>query len=102
MKKTLALTLALALVLSLGVMAPAMADKANDTLIYGIEGDPGNDINTITTSGRFDLMTELGYRPTNKYLPPRPGRRGDGRPDVALEDASPNGGFLGWLDKVLS
>ena len=37
---------------------PAMADKANDTLIYGIEGDPGNDINTITTAGRYDLMTE--------------------------------------------
>lgn len=58
MKKTLALALALAMVLSLGVVAPALADKANDTLIYGIEGDPGNDINTITTSGRFDLMTE--------------------------------------------
>ncbi len=57
MKKTLALVLALMTVLSLGVV-PAMADKANDTLIYGIEGDPGNDINTITTSGRYDLMTE--------------------------------------------
>jgi peptide/nickel transport system substrate-binding protein len=58
MKKTLALALALALVLSLGAVSPALADKANDTLIYGIEGDPGNDINTITTSGRYDLMTE--------------------------------------------
>jgi peptide/nickel transport system substrate-binding protein len=58
MKKTLAFILALMLVLSLGIAAPAMADKANDTLIYGIEGDPGNDINTISTSGRYDLMTE--------------------------------------------
>jgi peptide/nickel transport system substrate-binding protein len=57
MKKTLALVLALMLALSLGAV-PAMADKANDTLIYGIEGDPGNDINTITTAGRYDLMTE--------------------------------------------
>ncbi len=71
MKKTLALTLALALVLSLGVMAPAVADKANDTLIYGIEGDPGNDINTITTSGRFDLMTErLLYSNLYNYYGP--------------------------------
>ena len=57
MRKTLAFMLALIMVLALGSV-PAMADKANDTLIYGIEGDPGNDINTITTSGRFDLMTE--------------------------------------------
>ena len=54
MKRTLSLALAIALVLSLGAVSPALADKANDTLIYGIEGDPGNDINTITTSGRYD------------------------------------------------
>ncbi len=58
MKRTLSLALAIALVLSLGAVSPALANKANDTLIYGIEGDPGNDINTITTSGRYDLMTE--------------------------------------------
>ncbi|MEG1513689.1 MAG: ABC transporter substrate-binding protein [Clostridia bacterium] len=62
MKKTifsrLALVLAFALLLSAFTFSTAFATKANDTLIYGIEGDPGNDLNTISTSGRFDLMAE--------------------------------------------
>jgi hypothetical protein len=48
-------------------------------------------------------MPELGYAPTNRYLPPRAhtGRS----PAIAaapLEDASPEGGFLGWVDRLLS
>jgi hypothetical protein len=49
-------------------------------------------------------MPETGYRPTNKYLPPRPRRTGPsatGAP-AALESAEPAGGFLAWLDRVLS
>ena len=50
--------------------------------------------------GGFDLMPELGYKPSNKYLPPRAARdQEDGR---RLEDAKPDGGFLGWLDDLLS
>jgi len=70
---------------------------------FGDLADPDSKVSRLVAErGGFDLMAELGYRPTNKYLPPRPGRRGDGQPEAALEDASPNGGFLGWLDKVLS
>ena len=49
-------------------------------------------------------MAEMGYRPTNKYLPPRPGRAGpgDGGAPARLETAAPEGGFLGWLDRALS
>ena len=54
MKKLLALVVALVLVLP----AAALASAANNTFIYGIGGDPGNDINTISTSGRFDLTAE--------------------------------------------
>jgi Fe-S-cluster-containing dehydrogenase component len=70
---------------------------------FGDLADPDSPVaELVAARGGFDLMAELGYRPTNKYLPPRPGRRGcDGGP-AALEDASPKGGFLGWLDKVLS
>lgn len=54
MKKTICTLLVLMMALSLGAGALA----AGDTFVYGIEGDPGNDINTITTAGRYDLMTE--------------------------------------------
>jgi hypothetical protein len=29
----------------------------------------------VAERGGFDLMPELGYAPTNKYLPPRPRQR---------------------------
>ena len=49
-------------------------------------------------------MPELGYRPTNKYLPPRPrlDRAGTTGAPAELETAAPDGGFLGWLDSMLS
>ena len=50
-----------------------------------------------------DLMPELGYGPVNKYLPPRPRAPDTGSAQVlALESAAPDGGFLGWVDRVLS
>ena len=51
----------------------------------------------------FDLMPELGYAPTNKYLPPRPRRTEPGCTGApqALETAESPGGFLGWLHRVL-
>lgn len=54
MKKAIGFLLALSLLLSL----VSFVSAAESTFIYGIEGDPGNDINTITTSGRYDLMAE--------------------------------------------
>jgi sulfite dehydrogenase (quinone) subunit SoeB len=70
---------------------------------FGDLADPDSPVSQLVAArGGFDLMAELGYRPTNKYLPPRPGKRGCGSGQPVLEDASPKGGFLGWLDKVLS
>jgi hypothetical protein len=48
-------------------------------------------------------MPELGYRPTNKYLPPR-SRAGTRRLQGAPDDLPTAGakGFLGWLDRLLS
>lgn len=40
----------------------------SDTFIYGIEGDPGNSVNVITTSDRFGLMQiKLTYSPLYMY-----------------------------------
>jgi sulfite dehydrogenase (quinone) subunit SoeB len=44
------------------------------------------------------LMPDLGYRPTNRYLPPR--KPAKAQPKAALEPAA--GGFLGWLDRILA
>jgi Fe-S-cluster-containing dehydrogenase component len=53
----------------------------------------------VAERGGMDLMPEMGYRPTNKYLPPRH-HKASGAP-AALEPA-PEGGFLGWLDRALA
>jgi sulfite dehydrogenase (quinone) subunit SoeB len=57
----------------------------------------------VAARGGYDLMAELGYLPTNKYLPPRPRQSAPGCTGApqALEPAEPQGGFLAWLDRVL-
>jgi len=73
---------------------------------YGDLGDPDSAVSKLVASrGGFDLMPELGCKPVNKYLPPRP--RG-----AALEAAAPAAeapvdparlpSVLRWLDRVLS
>ena len=50
-------------------------------------------------------MPELGTKPVNKYLPPRPKDQAVEEFDILaplLEPvATDAGGFLGWLDKAL-
>lgn len=71
---------------------------------FGDLGDPDSPVSRLVgeRSG-VDLMPELGYRPTNKYLPPRP--RADRTPAIeapTLEPATSAGGLLGWVDRALS
>ena len=48
-------------------------------------------------------MPELGYHPTNKYLPPRAHTpRAASVPAPRLEPVQAEGGFLGWVDRMLS
>jgi hypothetical protein len=72
---------------------------------FGDLADPRSDVSRLVAErGGYDLMPETGYRPTNKYLPPRArarGGAGKGAAPVELA-AAPDGGFLGWLDRVLS
>lgn len=70
---------------------------------YGDLGDPDSVVSRLVASrGGYDLMPEMGCRPTNKYLPPRPGRKGGDMKLAALADADPARGLLGWLDRMLS
>ncbi len=71
---------------------------------FGDFNDPESDVSKLTAArGGVALMPELGAKPTNRYLPPRPEARLGGLGEgAALEDASGAGGFLGWIDKVLS
>ncbi len=71
---------------------------------FGDLGDPESEVSRLVAEREgVALMPELGYAPTNRYLPPR--RRPAGTPEEAarpsaLEPAP--GGFLGWLDRVLA
>jgi hypothetical protein len=72
---------------------------------FGDFADPESRVSKMTAErGGLDLMPEMGYRPTNKYLPPRPRRdvAAGGDSPRALSDAEPQGGFLAWLDRALA
>lgn len=74
---------------------------------FGDLGDPGSEISLLVAArGGYDLMPEMGYKPTNKYLPPRPRRdqTSCGNAPVALPapPLAKTGGFLGWIDRLLS
>jgi Fe-S-cluster-containing dehydrogenase component len=74
---------------------------------FGDLGDPQSAVSKLVAErGGYDLMPELGYRPVNKYLPPRPRRDGGASAPAAataertdFADAPP---LLRWLDRVLS
>ena len=71
---------------------------------FGDLADPESEVSKLVAErGGFDLMPEMNLRPTNKYLPPRQLSPDKGPTDgpTALEPA-PEGGFLGWVDRVLS
>ena len=67
---------------------------------YGDFNDPNSKVSKIVADrGGYDLMPEMGCAPTNKYLSPRkPQTAGN----ATLPDAEGAGGFLGWLDRLLS
>ncbi len=77
---------------------------------FGDLGDPNSAVSDlVATRGGKDLMPELGYRPVNKYLPPRRNRH---IPDFAAADLAaagaepesitPTSGLLRWVDRLLS
>ncbi len=68
---------------------------------FGDLGDPSSAVSQLVAErGGVDLMPEMGYQPTNKYLPPR-ARNAQAAEMRALEPIAA-GGFLGWVDRMLS
>ncbi len=69
---------------------------------FGDFADPESHVSRLVAErGGYDLMPELGTKPVNKYLPPRP----KDRPLLAApaeEVAGDAAGFLGWLDRALA
>ncbi len=74
---------------------------------FGDLGDPASHVSQLVAQrGGYDLMPEFGYRPVNKYLPPRPRRDGshvtaNAMPEETV-DPSELPPLLRWLDRVLS
>jgi Fe-S-cluster-containing dehydrogenase component len=74
---------------------------------FGDLGDPDSAVSKLVAErDGYDLMPEMGYKPVNKYLPPRPRRDGCASKAVSapeekldLSSASP---ILRWMDRILS
>ena len=71
---------------------------------FGDLGDPASAISQLVEErGGVALMPELGYKPTNRYLPPRARSQRAAKVDApALEPIRAEGGFLRWIDRMLS
>jgi len=66
---------------------------------YGDFADPQPNVSRMTAErGGFDLMPEMGTKPVNKYLPPRPKQQAGGQSAPLTQEVP---GFLGWLDRAL-
>jgi Fe-S-cluster-containing dehydrogenase component len=66
---------------------------------FGDLSNPQSDVSRLVAErGGRDLMPEMGTRPVNKYLPPRPKQQPRGDAETLSIEAT---GFLGWLDKAL-
>ena len=75
---------------------------------FGDLGDPTSAVSQLVAEREgAALMPELGYKPVNRYLPPRPKAdiQTDGDINILAPfldtTPSPQNGLLGWLDKAL-
>ena len=70
---------------------------------FGDLGDPNSDVSQLVAArGGVELMPELGYKPVNRYLPPRRGRHAGGPTALAPAAAGDLHPVLRWIDRVLS
>jgi Fe-S-cluster-containing dehydrogenase component len=70
---------------------------------FGDLGDPASPVSRLFAErGGVDLMPEMNYRPTNKYLPPRARSSGSGTDNAPALEPVAEGGFLGWVDRLLT
>ena len=73
---------------------------------FGDLADPDSAVSKLVAErGGYDLMPEMGYKPTNKYLPPRAMNKAASgpAPRAALDPVgTPEGKFLQWVDRLFS
>lgn len=71
---------------------------------FGDLADPASTVSKLVAGrGGYELMPELGYKPVNRYLPPRPRKTGEGaKIDTKPAQGTELTGFLSWVDRVLS
>jgi sulfite dehydrogenase (quinone) subunit SoeB len=75
---------------------------------FGDLGDPRSEVSELVAQRRgADLLPGLGYRPVNKYLPPRPARMAPATPAAPVPAppvaaANLQNRLLRWIDRVLS
>jgi Fe-S-cluster-containing dehydrogenase component len=70
---------------------------------FGDFNDPDSEVSLKSLArGGQALMPELGYKPVNRYLPPRKKQTVSAAPDDERLDPSELPGALRWLDKILS
>jgi Fe-S-cluster-containing dehydrogenase component len=70
---------------------------------FGDLGDPASPVSRLVAErGGVDLMPEMDYQPVNKYLPPRTRTGGSGFDSAPALEPVAEGGFLGWVDRMLS
>jgi Fe-S-cluster-containing dehydrogenase component len=69
---------------------------------FGDLGDPNSAVSQLVAEREgYDLLPEMGYKPVNKYLPPR-ARRETGPPlETPVETGSALESLFRWADKVL-
>ena len=77
---------------------------------FGDLGDPQSAVSRLVRErSGYDLLPDMGYRPVNKYLPPRSrqDRNDDGAANASEAPMSVSPGstvekFFAWVDKALS
>jgi Fe-S-cluster-containing dehydrogenase component len=72
---------------------------------FGDLGDPQSAVSQLVAArGGYDLLPEMGYKPVNKYLPPRARRDASNSAPAALPkgDGSAFDRLFEWADKLLS
>jgi len=77
---------------------------------FGDLADPESTVSQLVVErGGFDLLAEIGYKPVNKYLPPRPRRDAAPAPwtrekqePVSSSAGSVSDRLFAWVDRVLS
>jgi sulfite dehydrogenase (quinone) subunit SoeB len=73
---------------------------------FGDLGDADSAVSQLVAArGGYDLMPEMGFKPTNKYLPPRPKRDAStpaAAPATAADLTGTSVKFFAWADKLLS